>query len=159
MVGKENVDIIFIFEKIITLTYVLRVPDMNRNSISRNLLEKWGIKCVYVSEKLILSRKKKFVREGYSWERKWSNCVPLTLLIIIKLIFLTWFFFFTLWHAKLGHIDASATKRMLNFDIISYDVNNAYKGKTHVESKTARKLYICVNMTSHYNLFIQTYMN
>ncbi|CAD5164586.1 unnamed protein product, partial [Musa acuminata subsp. malaccensis] len=53
----------------VTLTNVLHVPDMSRNLVSGNLLGKPGIKSVFESGKLILSRNGTFVGKGYSAEK------------------------------------------------------------------------------------------
>ncbi|XP_022891036.1 uncharacterized protein LOC111406071 [Olea europaea var. sylvestris] len=66
VIGKGNIDIIFTFGKTVSFTNVLHVPEMNRNLVSGNLLEKWGIKCVCESGKLVLSLKGNFVGKCYS---------------------------------------------------------------------------------------------
>lgn len=134
VVGKWNAFIIFTSRKTVTLTNVLHVPDMNMNLVSRNLLRKSCTKSVYESEKFNLL----------------ENVILCTVDNIInhKIDFVYLVVSFTLWHARLDHIGTSTMKIMLNCDMISYDVNNAYKCKTCVESKMVKKLYQSVKRTS-----------
>ncbi|PHT51724.1 hypothetical protein CQW23_06186 [Capsicum baccatum] len=44
------------FGKVLTLNNVLYVPELRKNLISVSLLEKNGFKCVFISEKIILSK-------------------------------------------------------------------------------------------------------
>lgn len=74
-----------------------------------------------------------------------SNYVLLT----IKVNFSYMIDSFTLWHARLGYIGASMTKRMLKCYMISYKVNDAYKSKIYVKSKMIKKTFQSVNRTSH----------
>ena len=54
--------------KKIVLANALHVPDMNRNLVSGDLLDKLRIKYVYESSKLILSRNDSFSGKCYSCE-------------------------------------------------------------------------------------------
>ena len=55
----------FTSKKTITIVNVLFVPDMNRNFINGDFLSKSGIKVVFESSKLILSKFRNFVGNGY----------------------------------------------------------------------------------------------
>ncbi|KAL5543240.1 hypothetical protein UlMin_010950 [Ulmus minor] len=56
VLGKGSIDLLFTSRKTITLTNVLYVSNMNQNLVSGALLGKPGIKTVYDSENLILSK-------------------------------------------------------------------------------------------------------
>ena len=56
IVGKGYVELTFTLRKMLTLINVLRVPEINRNLVTRDLLGKPRIKSVYEACKLIMSR-------------------------------------------------------------------------------------------------------
>lgn len=66
VLGKGTIEVAFTFGKRVTLINVLYVPDMNKNLVSGDLLGKPGIKAVFESGKLILSKSGNFVGKGYS---------------------------------------------------------------------------------------------
>ncbi|XP_030495093.1 uncharacterized protein LOC115710880 [Cannabis sativa] len=68
VLGKGTINVFFTSGKKVTLVNVLYVPDMNRNLISGDLLGKPGIKAVYESGKLILTKSNVFLGKGYSCE-------------------------------------------------------------------------------------------
>ena len=74
VVGTGSVELNFTSGKKVTLVNVLHVPDMNRNLVSGDLLGKPGIKPVYESGKLILTRNGIFVGKGYSAEGMIKLC-------------------------------------------------------------------------------------
>ena len=61
VLGKDTIEIVFIFRKRITLLNVLYVPDMNRNLIGGGFLSKPSIKELFDFGKLILSKSGNFV--------------------------------------------------------------------------------------------------
>ncbi|RVW62250.1 Retrovirus-related Pol polyprotein from transposon TNT 1-94 [Vitis vinifera] len=64
VLGKGTIEVVFTSGKKVTLINVLYVPDMNKNLVSRDLLGKLGIKAVFESGKLILSKSGNFVGKG-----------------------------------------------------------------------------------------------
>ncbi|KAK0580419.1 hypothetical protein LWI29_001745 [Acer saccharum] len=66
VVGKGTVEFSFTSWKTLTLVNVLHVPDMCKNLISRDLLNKRGFKLVYESDKFVLSKNGTFIGQGYS---------------------------------------------------------------------------------------------
>lgn len=56
----------FTFGKKVTLVNILHVPKINKNLVSGNRLVKLGIKFMYESVKLILTRNSVFVGKGHS---------------------------------------------------------------------------------------------
>ncbi|KAJ0047639.1 hypothetical protein Pint_16052 [Pistacia integerrima] len=65
VLGKGSIDLFFTSRIKITLINVLYVPNMNQNLVSGALLGKLGIKTIYESGKLILSRSIAFVGKTY----------------------------------------------------------------------------------------------
>ena len=74
VLGKGTIEVVFTFKKKITLVNVLYVPDINRNLISEDFLSKPGIKVVFESSKLILSKYENFVGKGYSCDGMIKLC-------------------------------------------------------------------------------------
>ncbi|KAK0599546.1 hypothetical protein LWI29_006218 [Acer saccharum] len=66
VVGKGTVEFSFTSGKTLTLVNVLHVPDMCKNLISGDLLNKRGFKLVYESDKFVLSKNGTFIGQGYS---------------------------------------------------------------------------------------------
>ncbi|RVW95711.1 Retrovirus-related Pol polyprotein from transposon TNT 1-94 [Vitis vinifera] len=64
VLGKGTIEVVFTSGKKVTLINVLYVPDMNKNLVSGDLLGKPGIKGVFESGKLILSKSGNFVGKG-----------------------------------------------------------------------------------------------
>ena len=127
--GKGNVDLVFTSSKKVILTNVFYVPDVNRNIISGDLLNLVGIKSVFESRKLILTRNGVFVGKSYSCDRMVKLCNTLDALcttsnnnknnVSIYMLDSS-----TLWHHRLGHVGLNFIKRMIKSGIISCDVNN-----------------------------------
>ncbi|RVW81286.1 Retrovirus-related Pol polyprotein from transposon TNT 1-94 [Vitis vinifera] len=66
VLGKGTIEVVFTSGKKVTLINVLYVPDMNKNLVSGDLLGKPGIKAVFESGKLILSKSGNFVGKGFA---------------------------------------------------------------------------------------------
>ncbi|XP_070020503.1 uncharacterized protein [Nicotiana sylvestris] len=54
--------------KVVTLNNVLYVPEIRKNLASTGLLVKNGFKCVFVSDKVVISKNEMFVGKGYLTE-------------------------------------------------------------------------------------------
>ncbi|GJS35540.1 zinc finger, CCHC-type containing protein [Tanacetum coccineum] len=63
--GKGKIDLVFTSGNTLTLKNVLHVPDVRKNLVSGSLLNKFGFKLVFESDKFILSKGGKFVGKGY----------------------------------------------------------------------------------------------
>ncbi|GKC22808.1 zinc finger, CCHC-type containing protein [Tanacetum coccineum] len=63
--GKGKIDLVFTSGNTLTLNDVLHVLDVHKNLVSRSLLNKFGFKLVFKSDKFILSKGGKFVGKGY----------------------------------------------------------------------------------------------
>lgn len=66
--GKGNVQLEFTSGKTLTLTDVYHVPEVRKNLVSGSLLNKFGFKLVFESNKFILSKGGTFVGKGYMYE-------------------------------------------------------------------------------------------
>ncbi|XP_070010365.1 uncharacterized protein [Nicotiana sylvestris] len=54
--------------KVVTLNNVLHVPEIRKNLVSVGLLVKNGFTCIFVSDKVVISKNEIFVRKGYLTE-------------------------------------------------------------------------------------------
>ncbi|GJS17923.1 hypothetical protein Tco_0412395 [Tanacetum coccineum] len=63
--GKGKIDLVFTSGNTLTLKDLLHVPDVRKNLVSGSLLNKFGFKLVFESDKVILSKCGKFVDKGY----------------------------------------------------------------------------------------------
>jgi hypothetical protein len=123
VVGTGSVELNFTSGKKVTLVNVLHVPDMNRNLVSGDLLGKPGIKSVYESGKLILTRNGVFVGKGYSAEGMIKLCTTDN---IINEIFNSAYMLesISLWHNRLAHTGISSIKRLIKSGLISCNIND-----------------------------------
>ncbi|URE42102.1 Retrotransposon protein [Musa troglodytarum] len=140
VIGKGNVELIFTSGKKVTLTNVLHVLGMSRNLVSGNLLGEPGIKSVFESRKLILSRNGTFVGKGYSTE----GMVKLSIVdndseFNKNVAFVYIVDSCSLWHDRLAHIRTSTIKRMIKCSLINYHFNDLHKCKICVKSKMMKK--------------------
>ena len=71
---NSTIEVLFTFGKKVTLVNVLYVPEMSRNLVSGDLLGKPGIKVVFESGKLILTKSNVFLGKGYSCEGMVKLC-------------------------------------------------------------------------------------
>jgi len=62
--GTSNVLLKMTFGKVVTLKNVLHVPELRKNLVSTPLLTKNGFKCVFVSDKVVISKKELYVGKG-----------------------------------------------------------------------------------------------
>nr|GEX10379.1 protein kinase-like domain, phloem protein 2-like protein [Tanacetum cinerariifolium] len=65
MKGKGKINLVFTFGNTLTLNNVLHVPDVRKNLVSGSLLNKFGFKLVFESNKFILSKGGRFIGKGY----------------------------------------------------------------------------------------------
>ena len=61
VLGKGTIDVKMSSGKVLILTNIFHVPDIEKNLVSANLLCKSGVKAVLDSDKLILSKNEIFV--------------------------------------------------------------------------------------------------
>jgi len=147
VVGIGNVDLNFTSGKTVTLTNVLYVPDMCRNLVSGDLLGKPGIKSVYESGKLILTRNGVFVGKGYSSEGMVKLCIIDN---VINEISPSAYMVdsVSLWHSRLAHIGFSTMKRLIKCGLISCKSDKLDKCEICVKSKMIKKPFYSVERNS-----------
>ncbi|XP_060170498.1 uncharacterized protein LOC132601435 [Lycium barbarum] len=66
--GYEKIFMKMTFGKVLTLNNILLVPTITKNLVSTSLLVKNGFKCVFVSDKAVVSKNDMYVGKGYLTE-------------------------------------------------------------------------------------------
>lgn len=101
-------------------------PDMNMNLVTRDLLWKPGIKSVYKSGKLILTRNSVFIGKWYFAEEMIKLCTTDS---IINEISNSAYMFesISLLHSRLTHIGISTMNRLIKFGSISCNIHDFEK--------------------------------
>ena len=113
MLGKGTIEVVFTSRKKITLVNVLYVLDMNRNLISRDLFSKLGIKVMFESGKLILSKFGNFVGKGYSCDGMIKLCINDNFnKVASNYAYMCDSNSLSLWNNRLGHVGLVLLKRL-----------------------------------------------
>lgn len=148
VVGTGTVELNFTSGKKVTLVNVLHVPEMSRNLVSGDLLGKPGIKSVYESGKLILTRNGVFVGKGYSAEGMIKLC---TIDNIINKVSNSAYMIdsVSLWHSRLAHIGISTMNRLIKSKLISCNIHEFEKCEICVKSKMIKKPFKSVERKSN----------
>ena len=109
-----QVELVFTFEKTLTLNYVYCAPKVKKNLISGFLLNKFGFKQVYEAGKFIFSKGSVFVNKGYAGGDMFklkvintsrANKVNDTAYMFVHPIS-------SLWYNHLGHVNYKRLKEM-----------------------------------------------
>ena len=123
VLGNCTIEVFLTSGKKVTLVNVLYVPEMSRNLVSGDLLGKPGIKAVFESGKLILTKSNVFLGKGYSCEGMVKLCTnDVTFNVINKndnsasIVECDSLF---LWHLRLSHIGLSTMKRVVKCGMIA----------------------------------------
>ena len=130
------------------LANVLHVLDMNKNLVSGDLLSKPGIKSIYKSGKLILSRNGIFVEKMFSC----NGMIKLSVVLVknnnnnVDFAYMVDSIF--LWHKRLAHVGLSTIKRMVKCDMIKCDINEFKNCELWVKPKMTMKPFKSVERTS-----------
>ena len=149
VVRKRDVELVFTSGKRVTLTNVLHGPEMNRNLVSGVLLGKPGIKCVFESGNLILSRNGIFVGKGYSTEGMVKLCIVDNIINNKKFPSVYMIDSVTLWHSRLAHIGISTMKRLISCGMISCNVDEFNKCEICIKSKMTKKPFHSVERNTN----------
>ncbi|CAJ2665771.1 unnamed protein product [Trifolium pratense] len=147
--GKGNVVLEFSSGKTITLFNVLYVPKLRKNLISGPVLNKLGYKQVCESDKYVLSKSGVFVGFGYynngmfmmnlNGVPKDSGSIFMSSSNVIN---------FSLWHARLGHVNYKRMHEMSKDDLIPVFNENNEKCKTCMLTKITRQPFKIITRKS-----------
>ena len=133
VLGKGTIEVVFTSGKKVALINVLYVPDMNKNLVSGDLLGKPGIKAVFESGKLILSKSGNFMGNGYSCDGMIKLCTNDN---INKMASTSAYMCDSnslfLWHNRLAHVECG---------LIACDTKKFEKCEICVKSKMIKKTF------------------
>jgi len=113
VVGKGTVELKLTSGKTLTLIDALHVPDMCKNLVFGDLLNKRGFKLVYESDKFVLSKNGQFIGKGYSC----NDMIKINVINDISSAYMVECI--SLWHSRLGHVNYKSIKNMTNLGLIS----------------------------------------
>ncbi|KAH1082979.1 hypothetical protein J1N35_022740 [Gossypium stocksii] len=123
--------------KTLALNNVLYVPSLYRNLIISGLLNKVGIKLVFESNKLVLSRNRDYVKNGYLCgglfviETMFNNNKVITFAYIVES--------FDMWYARIGNVNIHSLKKIVKMNLLpNLDNSSLTKCEICVEVKHAR---------------------
>ncbi|KAH9715705.1 hypothetical protein KPL71_021156 [Citrus sinensis] len=120
--GKGNVQLEFTSGKTLTLTDVYHVPEVRKNLVSGSLLNKFGFKLVFESNKFILSKGGTFVGKGYMYEGMFKlniNNMNVSSAYMVDSL--------SLWHNRLGHVNIRRLHDMANLELIPKHENDMHE--------------------------------
>nr|GEV04433.1 zinc finger, CCHC-type [Tanacetum cinerariifolium] len=151
--GKGSVSLEFGFGKTITLFNVLYVPKLCKNLVFGPMLNKYGYKHVYESDKYILSNSGVFVGFGYYNNSMFmlnlnkvpddSDSVYMSSFTVVNS---------SLWHARLGHVHYKRMLEMTKDDLIlAIDENpEKYRGGEYYDPVLFQSVGIIHETTAPY---------
>ncbi|KAJ9680257.1 hypothetical protein PVL29_019539 [Vitis rotundifolia] len=140
MIGKRKVLLKLTSGKVLALCDVLHVPDIHWNLVSVSLLRKTGVRILFDSDKIVLTKNDAFVGKGYCNQGLFllnvsdiinNNASSSSAYIVDSC---------DIWHGRLGHVNFSYMKRIVKLDLIpKLSLKNHEKCESCVESKTTKK--------------------
>nr|GEU54519.1 hypothetical protein [Tanacetum cinerariifolium] len=128
------------FEKELKLTNVLYVLEIRKNLVSGWLLNKFGFRLVFESDKFVLSKNQMYVGRGYAMDDMFKLNVMVVKNEINKINTSAYLIEFSnVWHARLGHVNLNSMRRLIKFNSIpNCHIDSKYKCETCVEAKLTR---------------------
>ena len=137
--GKGDVHLQFTSGKKLVLTNVLHVPDVVKNLMSADILNKKGLKAVLESNNVILSKNGVFVGKGYSCNGMFKLSInKVNDISVYSLASTSSTCSYFLWHGRLGHVNHKVLKFMSKDGLISYNDLENKKCETCVQAKITR---------------------
>lgn len=135
VLGKGNVELQFTSGKKLTLTNVLHVPEIRKNLVSASLICKSGIKAVFESDKLILSKNGAFVGKGYACDGMFKLSILINNMNNSAYIVES----FDVWHARLAHLNFRSLKYMSKHKLITCDNTSHEKCEICIQAKLTKR--------------------
>ncbi|CAM8905735.1 unnamed protein product [Rhodiola kirilowii] len=146
ILGQGTVVLEFSSGKTLELLNVLYVPVIRKNLVFGSLLNKFGFKQVYESDKYVLSKCGVFVGFGYF-------CNGMFMLNVNKVVNSVYMSStsddFNLWHARLGHVHYQRLKLMSKEGLIPTVDMNVDKCNTCMLTKITRLSFKSISRTSN----------
>ncbi|GJW13118.1 retrovirus-related pol polyprotein from transposon TNT 1-94 [Tanacetum coccineum] len=138
--GEGDVILKMTSEKELKLTNVLYVPEIRKNLVSGWLLNKFGFRLVFESDKFVLSKNQMYVGRGYAMNGMFKLNVMVVKNEINKMNSSAYLIESSnVWHGRLGHVNFNSMRRLIKFNSIpNCHIDSKYKCETCVEAKLTR---------------------
>ncbi|GKA06881.1 retrovirus-related pol polyprotein from transposon TNT 1-94 [Tanacetum coccineum] len=148
--GEGDVILKMTSEKELKLTNVLYVPEIRKNLVSGWLLNKFGFRLVFESDKFVLSKNQMYVGKGYAMNGMFKLNVMVVKNEINKMNSSAYLIESSnVWHARLGHVNFNSLRRLIKFNSIpNCHIDSKYKCETCVEAKLTRTSFKSVKRTT-----------
>ncbi|GJU35661.1 retrovirus-related pol polyprotein from transposon TNT 1-94 [Tanacetum coccineum] len=137
-------------EKELKLTNVLYVLEIRKNLVSGWLLNKFGFRLVFESDKFVLSKNQMYVGKGYAVNAMFKLNVMVVKNDINKMNSSAYLIESSnVWHGRLGHVNFNSMRRLIKFNSIpNFHIDSKYKCETCVEAKLTRTSFKSVKRTT-----------
>ncbi|GJZ06997.1 retrovirus-related pol polyprotein from transposon TNT 1-94 [Tanacetum coccineum] len=141
--GEGDVVLKMTSEKELKLTNVLYVLEIRKNLVSGWLLNKFGFRLVFESDKFVLSKNQMYVGKGYAMNGMFKLNVMVVKNEINKMNSSAYLIESSnVWHARLGHVNFNSMRRLIKFNSIpNCHIDSKYKCETCVEAKLTRTTF------------------
>ncbi|GJR99212.1 retrovirus-related pol polyprotein from transposon TNT 1-94 [Tanacetum coccineum] len=148
--GEGDVILKMTSEKELKLTNVLYVPEIRKNLVSGWLLNKFGFRLVFESDKFVLSKNQMYVGKGYAVDAMFKLNVMVVKNDINKMNSSAYLIESSnVWHGRLGHVNFNSMRRLIKFNSIpNFHIDSKYKCETCVEAKLTRTSFKSVKRTT-----------
>ncbi|GJX45233.1 retrovirus-related pol polyprotein from transposon TNT 1-94 [Tanacetum coccineum] len=148
--GEGDVILKMTSEKELKLTNVLYVPEIRKNLVSGWLLNKFGFRLVFESDKFVLSKNQMYVGRGYAMNGMFKLNVMVVKNEINKMNSSAYLIESSnVWHGRLGHVNFNSMRRLIKFNSIpNCHIDSKYKCETCVEAKLTRTSFKSVKRTT-----------
>ncbi|GJU65137.1 retrovirus-related pol polyprotein from transposon TNT 1-94 [Tanacetum coccineum] len=148
--GEGDVILKMTSEKELKLTNVLYVLEIRKNLVSGWLLNKFGFRLVFESDKFVLSKNQMYVGRGYAMNGMFKLNVMVVKNEINKMNSSAYLIESSnVWHARLGHVNFNSMHRLIKFNSIpNCHIDSKYKCETCVEAKLTRTSFKSVKRTT-----------
>ncbi|GJW98685.1 retrovirus-related pol polyprotein from transposon TNT 1-94, partial [Tanacetum coccineum] len=141
--GEGDVILKMTSEKELKLTNVLYVLEIRKNLVSGWLLNKFGFRLVFESDKFVLSKNQMYVGKGYAVNGMFKLNVMVVKNDINKMNSSAYLIESSnVWHGRLGHVNFNSMRRLIKFNSIpNFHIDLKYKCETCVEAKLTRSSF------------------
>ncbi|GJW99868.1 retrovirus-related pol polyprotein from transposon TNT 1-94 [Tanacetum coccineum] len=148
--GEGDVVLKMTSKKELKLTNVLYVSEIRKNLVSGWLLNKFGFRLVFESDKFVLSKNQVYVGKGYAMNGMFKLNVMVVKNEINKMNSSAYLIESSnVWHARLRHVNFNSLHRLIKFNSIpNYHIDSKYKCETFVEAKLTRTSFKSVKRTT-----------
>ncbi|GJU08223.1 retrovirus-related pol polyprotein from transposon TNT 1-94 [Tanacetum coccineum] len=141
--GEGDVILKMTSKKELKLTNVLYVLEIRKNLMSGWLLNRFGFRLVFESDKFVLSKNQMYVGRGYAINVMFKLNEMVVKNDINKINSSTYLIESSnVWHGRLGHVNFNSMRRLIKFySIPNFHIDSKYKCETYVEAKLTRSSF------------------